>query len=793
MVMGAPTLLPPQREVLQAGLLESGFSCILQMPTGSGKTWLAEQAMAKVLQQGRRVIYLAPLRALASELAARWQTAFTESVGVFTGDTGMSSRSYPVPFEKAHLLVMTPERLDICTRTWRRHWDWIPEVDLIVVDEFHLLGEKHRGARLEGALSRFQRLNPFVRLLCLSATLGNREELADWLGAVEYVTDWRPVPLHWRIVRFRHAEDKPQLLEGEVKRCLQAGGQSLVFVQSRRRAEWLSRLLQERGLPAVHHHAGLDHQRRQQVEDDFRQHRVEVLVATATLEMGLNLPVRQVILYDLQQFDGNNFIPLSTNTVWQRVGRAGRPGLDDTAEAVLLAPRWDNQSQSYATGHFEPIRSMLQEERALAEQLMVEVEAGYARTEAQLSRIISRSLAVWQGSLHESRVNRLIDLLQDNGLLQQVPNAEENKTAGLRFQVSPLGRIAVRHLLFPATVLYFQRVCRIPELTFLDLLLLVASVPDCEPVLTVDFEELDDLAQRLRAEPSRLLALSCDTLYEPLGITGQRLLSALKMALAIRTLTRSDDVQGVAKDFGCYAFELERLRESIERLLLALQDLLKGHSGWSVDTVNILERVSLLQRMVAAQLDVVAITLTQVKGVGPTLARRLVEHGIPHIEALAHAQPDRLAQIPGISRQRADVLIADATLLVALRPVASYQEVVAEYQIHTKTSSAKIDPYRLRRAVELTVHMGEPGHYRVTGGNDPHVVKIVQGIYRCDCADFRKGQPQCKHVLAVKLHQDDAALQSQVKLMKEPTTDAQWNLFQLWADKSSATAVGNYR
>ena len=59
--------------------------------------------------------------------------------------------------------------------------------------------------------------------------------------------------------------------------------------------------------------------------------------------MGLNLPARQVVLYDLQTFDGTDFVPLSVNTVWQRAGRAGRRGLDTQGEVVLIAPSWDRE------------------------------------------------------------------------------------------------------------------------------------------------------------------------------------------------------------------------------------------------------------------------------------------------------------------------------------------------------------------------------------------------------------------------------------------------------------------
>src|SRR5262249_9344610 len=152
----------------------------------------------------------------------------------------------------------------------------------------------------------------------------------------------------WRCRRFHRATDKPHILVEETRDCVAQGGQSLVFVQSRRRAELLSDTLNGAGVRAGHHHAGLDSADRRRLESDFREGRLSALVSTGTLEMGLNLPARQVILYDLQTFDGTEFVPLSVNTVWQRAGRAGRRGLDANGQVVLIAPSWDRGIDKYA-------------------------------------------------------------------------------------------------------------------------------------------------------------------------------------------------------------------------------------------------------------------------------------------------------------------------------------------------------------------------------------------------------------------------------------------------------------
>ena len=76
---------PAQKSVMEHGLLQSGFSVILQMPTGSGKTWLAKQALRESLNLGLRGVYLSPLKALAEELSNEWTQEFSDiEVGIFT-------------------------------------------------------------------------------------------------------------------------------------------------------------------------------------------------------------------------------------------------------------------------------------------------------------------------------------------------------------------------------------------------------------------------------------------------------------------------------------------------------------------------------------------------------------------------------------------------------------------------------------------------------------------------------------------------------------------------------------
>jgi helicase len=786
-------LFPSQNEVISSGLLTSGFSCVLQMPTGSGKTWLAEQAIESALQSGSRAVYLTPLRALATELMARWKNLFSYStVGIFTGDYGKTGSPYPVPFDDARLLVMTPERLDACTRNWRTHWSWLPEVDLLIVDELHLLADRNRGVRLEGAISRFRRLNPFARILGLSATLGNRTELADWLDAVEYNSTWRPVPIQWKILRYRKPSEKQELLSEVVKQNVDLAGKSLVFVQSRRRAEEISQYLKTAGIRAHHHHAGLCYAERNAVESGFRNNDFDALVATSTLEMGINLPVRQVVLYDMQEFNGYDFQLLSTNSVWQRAGRAGRRGLDSQGEVVLLAPSWDQQVNHYERGDFEPIRSHLNAPSSLAEQIVAEVASGLSKSLPQLKSVFNQSLAARQNIKID--VASVFTEMLNAEMLE--PVLEEGETLSPeRYRATRLGRIAVRHMLSPSTVLLFQKMINSQyEFTFLDLLIIAASAEDCEPVLPVDFEELETLSSSLTLEKSVLLQFSRKEVASLLGVDGKRLLSALKMVLIVRDWTRLSDARKVAENHNCYPFEVERLRESVDRLLLAMSALTTNPDEEETlhypieDSVSLHERMKALRCMVVSGLDEFAVTLTMIPGIGPKLAKNLQLAGIADIEDLASDEIENVTTIKGISNKRVSNWIAEAKELIRSKSAYRYKETESTPSFSQSQWSDKVNPYRLRRALELKISGAEGGTYRVIGGLEPHIVRAEDNGFNCDCPDSVESKIRgydCKHVLAVKLHKGDQTLRELVHQFFNKETDTKLNLSDLWLDNSS--------
>lgn len=402
-----------------------------------------------------------------------------------------------------------------------------------------------------------------------------------------------------------------------------------------------------------------------------------------------------------------------------------------------------------------------------------------ARSEAQLERTFARSLGNMQGLIPD--VGEMIDEMVEAGMITY--QGEREGTTEVRLlKATRLGHVAVRHFLLPATVALFRRVLleRV-DASFFDLLLLAAASEDCMPVLPVDFEELDALAETLGRERSHLLQERLSELSRLFGIGGKRLLAALKMAVLVRAWTRLGDVEVVSREWGCYPFEVGQLCESVTRLLLAMEAVVpvEVEEGVAerVEGVPVHERIAALRKMVESGLDEEAITLTLIEGVGPTLARRLWEAGLVDVEELAMALVEEVKAIRGVSGKRAMLWLQQANELLESRSAFRYREEAPMVVLRPTGWPEEVDPYRLRRAIDLEVRGGEGGLYLVRGGLDPHRVVTREGKMHCDCADAAKSQ-LCKHQLAVRLRRGDKGLRRLVKVLATDAEDI--DLLGLW-------------
>ncbi len=184
-----PVLTPIQEKAVKAGLLAEK-SLLVCAPTASGKTLVATMGIVKALEENSKAIYLVPLKALANEKFKEYQQLLHNTKYKVIQSTGEidSESGYLVNY---NLLVLTTEKLDSLLR---HKVSWINEVKTVIVDEIHLLNDPSRGPTLEIIITLLKQLIK-PQMVGLSATIGNPEQLAEWLEAELVMDKWRPVEL----------------------------------------------------------------------------------------------------------------------------------------------------------------------------------------------------------------------------------------------------------------------------------------------------------------------------------------------------------------------------------------------------------------------------------------------------------------------------------------------------------------------------------------------------------------------------------------------------------------------
>ncbi len=403
-----------QREALSV-LLDGDDNVVASAPTASGKTALAELAICRTLQAGGTALFVAPLRALTNEKESEWDR-FEDlgySVYVVTGERDLNPRRA----RRADILVMTPEKADSASRKHdTRRYDFIAEIDCCVIDEVHLLDSERRGSVLEVVVSRLRRLcDP--RIVALSATLPNVEDVAAWLDAPDECTfnfddEYRPVDLETGVRTYTHGENSFADKYRRLYRALDLaephvrdGGQALIFVSSRgdtvQAAKKARDEAAERDLPmgvrgdydfhneakelsnetlrksvldgVAFHHAGLSKADKDLIEEWFREGHVQLLFSTSTLAWGVNLPARCVVIRDTKLHDPlEGEVDMSPLDVLQMLGRAGRPGYDDVGYGWVICDR------SEADKYRRLLREGTEIESRLAERLDAHLNAEIA-------------------------------------------------------------------------------------------------------------------------------------------------------------------------------------------------------------------------------------------------------------------------------------------------------------------------------------------------------------------------------------------------------------------------------
>jgi len=183
-------LRPAQEKSINAGLFD-GKNLLVCTPTASGKTFIGETtAVKRILERKGKAVYIVPLKALANEKFKEFKSKYGEifNIALSIGDID-SSDSYLIDYD---FIFTTSEKLDSLTR---HNSPWLKLIGTIIIDEIHLLNDEDRGPTLEVLITILRRLLPQSQIIGLSATIGNPEELAEWLNATLILDNWRPVKL----------------------------------------------------------------------------------------------------------------------------------------------------------------------------------------------------------------------------------------------------------------------------------------------------------------------------------------------------------------------------------------------------------------------------------------------------------------------------------------------------------------------------------------------------------------------------------------------------------------------
>jgi replicative superfamily II helicase len=334
---------------------------LLCAPTGAGKTDIAMLAVLRALRKKAKVIYIVPMKALAAEIAGKYMEQLkSHSVLEFTGDTEVKTEVV----RAADVVVCTPEKFDVATR--KQYNVFQEELGLVIIDEIHLL-QDDRGPVIEAIVGRIfgyiELRQKTIRIVGLSATLPNYQDVAVFLKAVHVFSfdqSYRPVPLKTSIIgvfKRDRARVEEELIRERVEEYVGSRKQVLVFVHSKAETVSLARKLADirpkagvrcKILKGVFlelvrsgvgvHHAGLPRNIRLHMEALFKKGKINILVSTATLAWGVNLPAHAVIIKGTKVYDQEKgrFIDLGILDVLQIFGRAGRPQFDRNGEALLI-------------------------------------------------------------------------------------------------------------------------------------------------------------------------------------------------------------------------------------------------------------------------------------------------------------------------------------------------------------------------------------------------------------------------------------------------------------------------
>jgi len=674
---GFKKLYPPQQESVEAGLLD-GQSVLVSAPTASGKTLIAMLAILGYLSRNSgRVVYLSPLRALASEKFSEFKKMEKIALGrkikaaISTGDFG----NLGMGLRLGNVLVLTNEKMDYLIR---HNAEWVDDVGLVIADEVHLIGDRDRGPTLEMVLSRLKQLEPRPQIVGLSATVSNSDEIAGWLDCSLVESDWRPVPLsEWVCDGGEVIVPDGENFEVEASvrglpvdlglQSVRDGGQALLFAETRARSASLAtkacdavyRLLSKDDAKSLQktakrildgnehtdlvkrlaelvrhgvafHHAGLSQNCREAVESEFRNGSIKLIASTPTLSAGVNLPARRVVISNISRYDVKSAAnkPISVLEYKQLCGRAGRPQYDDHGESIIVVGGLDasDMVDHYVNGEPEPIESKITDDKSLRIHVLSIIVTNPGLSQEGVLEFFLQTLGGRQSRRPSLRfaVNIALRFLMTEGMLVK---------RGDRYAATDFGKKASKLYIDPLTAAYFRKsLDGISEGRphTLGLLHLVSNCDEFFPKFSLRNKDYE--------KASLLIENSSSELVEPISEY-----DCNRSLLALDSWTAESSELSLSDSLGIESGDMHRMVETGDWLLYCFREIAKEFGR-----ADLLEEFDVLRTRVVYGIRQDLVDLVRVRGIGRVRARVLHRHGVTDVAGLRRIPVNKLAEIDKI-------------------------------------------------------------------------------------------------------------------------------------------------
>ncbi|MGB8033723.1 MAG: DEAD/DEAH box helicase [Nitrososphaeraceae archaeon] len=684
--LGYSSLYPPQELALSKGLLERR-NLLITTPTASGKTLIAVIAAIKPIEKGLKVVYLTPLRAIATEKYHYLQVLqnidiIDKRIRIRIATSDYDSSGMEV--SNADVIILTNEKMDSVIRHGA---EWIADVGLFVTDEVHLLGDKERGPTLEMILTKIRKMYPQSQILALSATVANSEDIAKWLGCELIQSNWRPT----KLVEGVYEHGTVNMNDGSQFKIetsaisssaidiaidsLDNGGQAIIFAETRKRASSLavkaaegvykrldkankskaaevsSQILKNgddteltRTLSQVvakgmgFHHAGLGQTSREIVEESFKSGIIKILTATPTLAAGVNLPARRVILASILRYDpdyGRN-IPISVLEYKQLCGRAGRPKYDTFGESIIIAESGVNAQEiydHYVLGNPEPLRSQMTNDKSIRVHLLSTIATIPGMKKSEIYELFESTLFAQQ--YRKATVDFKVDTA-----LSYLESEEHIKSRNGRYIATDFGRRNSLLYIDPVTAVEFRKAIQSIQRQTTDVnndnkytlgfLHLITNSPDFYPKLSLRKKDVDELITIFQEHSSELFYQINE--YE-----------CSRSLIALYEWVNETSDRVLNDRFGIEPGDMHRIAENSEWLAYSLYEVSKV-----IKREDLLGSLYKLKIRIKYGIKEELSSLVTLEGIGRIRARALYDAGLTNIGKVTNTSESKLSAIPKI-------------------------------------------------------------------------------------------------------------------------------------------------